>query len=138
LRVWGSGFGVQGLGFRVWGLGFGLPNPQKSQNCGLILLQETSRSDTQPRWKCIHGGRGGVNVGCMRWSSNPSGKCSQERLIRGTVTSTMRRAGHPSGRARCGAGAGCLAIKYQSLSTSGATLEPCHTHSTDPYSQGGP
>jgi len=31
------------------------------------------------------------------------------------VTSTMRRAAHPSGCARCGAGAGCSAIKYQSL-----------------------
>ena len=37
-----------------------------------------------------------------RWRSNPSGKCPQERLIRGTVTSTMRRAAHPSGCARCG------------------------------------
>ena len=46
---------------------------------------------------------------------NPSGKCSQERLTRGTVTSTMRKAAHPSGCARCGAGAGCSAIKYQSL-----------------------
>ena len=27
--------------------------------------------------------------------------CSQERLTRGTVTSTMRKAAHPSGRARC-------------------------------------
>ena len=43
---------------------------------------------------------------CWRWRSNPSGKCSQERLTRGTVTSTMRRAAHPSGCARCGAGAG--------------------------------
>ena len=34
-----------------------------------------------------------------RWRSNPSGKCSQERQTRGTVTSTMRRAAHPSGRA---------------------------------------
>ena len=50
-----------------------------------------------------------------RWRSNPSGKCSQERLTRGTVTSTMCRAAHPSGCARCGAGAGCSAIKYQSL-----------------------
>ena len=49
-----------------------------------------------------------------RWRSNPSGKCSQERLSRGTVTSTMRKAAHPSGCARCGAGAGCSAIKYQS------------------------
>ena len=34
-------------------------------------------------------------------------RCSQERLTRGTVTSTMRRAAHPSGCPRCGAGAGC-------------------------------
>ena len=52
---------------------------------------------------------------CRRWRSNPSGKCSLERLARGTVTSTMRRAAHPSGFARGGAGAGCSAIKYQSL-----------------------
>ena len=51
---------------------------------------------------------------CRRWSSNRYGKCSQERLRRGTVTSAMRRAAHPSGCARCGAGAGCLAIRYQS------------------------
>ena len=38
------------------------------------------------------------------WRSNPSRKCSQERLTRGTVTSTMSMAAHPSGRARCGAG----------------------------------
>ena len=37
---------------------------------------------------------------CKRWRSNPSGKCSQQRLTRGTVTSTMRRAAHPSGCAR--------------------------------------
>ena len=43
---------------------------------------------------------------CRRWGSNRSGKCSQERLTRGTVTSTMRRAAHPPGCARCGAGAG--------------------------------
>ena len=34
----------------------------------------------------------------------------------GTVTHTMRRAAHPSECARCGAGAGCSAIKYQFLS----------------------
>jgi len=39
----------------------------------------------------------------------------QERLTRGTVTSTMRRAAHTSGCARCGAGAGCSAIQYQYL-----------------------
>ena len=51
-----------------------------------------------------------------RWRSSPSGKCSQERLTRGTVTSTRRRAAHSSECARCGAGAGCSAIKYQFLS----------------------
>ena len=30
-----------------------------------------------------------------RWRSNPSGKCSRQRLTRGTVSSTMRRAAHP-------------------------------------------
>ena len=34
----------------------------------------------------------------------------------------MRRAAHPSGCARCGAGAGCAAIEYQSLS--GCNSEP--------------
>jgi len=53
-----------------------------------------------------------------RSTSVSSGKCSHERLTRGTVTSTMRRAAHLSVCARCGAGAGCSAIKYQSLSLS--------------------
>ena len=35
---------------------------------------------------------------------NPSEKCSQERLTRSRLTSRMRRAAHPSGCARCGAG----------------------------------
>ena len=35
------------------------------------------------------------------------GICSQKRLTRGTVTSKMGRAAHPSESARCGAGAGC-------------------------------
>jgi len=38
---------------------------------------------------------------------------------------TLRRAAHPSGYARCGAGSGCSAIKYQSLWT---------VFSTDPAS----
>ena len=50
-----------------------------------------------------------------RWRSNPSGECSQERLTLGTVTSTRRRAAHPSGRAKRGAGTGCSAMKHQSL-----------------------
>jgi len=44
----------------------------------------------------------------FRRRSNPSGKSSQERLTQGTVTSTMRRAAHPSGCARCGAGISVL------------------------------
>ena len=47
--------------------------------------------------------------------SSPSDKCSQERLARGTVASTMRRAAYPSGCARCGDGAGCSAIEKRSL-----------------------
>ena len=46
---------------------------------------------------------------------NPSQKCSQERLARGTVTSAMCRAAHPSGCARCGAGAGCSSKLYARL-----------------------
>ena len=51
---------------------------------------------------------------CRRWRSNPSGKGLQ-RLTRDTVTDTMRKAARPSRCARCGAGAGCSAKKYQSL-----------------------
>ena len=58
-----------------------------------------------------------ITLAFRRWGSNPSGKCSPERLTRGTVTSTIRRAANPSGCARCGAGAGCSAIKYQSLTS---------------------
>jgi len=46
-------------------------------------------------------------LACRKWISNPSGKCSYERPTRGTVCGTMR--------SMCGAGAGCLAINYQSL-----------------------
>ena len=62
-----------------------------------------------------HASASGDGADGRRWRSNPSGKCLQERLTRGTVTSTMRRAAHPSECARCVAGAGCSAIKYQSL-----------------------
>ena len=50
-----------------------------------------------------------LSIYCRRWSSNPSGKCSYERLTRGTVCGTMRF--------MCGADAGWLAINYQSLYT---------------------
>jgi len=42
-------------------------------------------------------------------------KGSHERPTRGRVISTLRKAAHPSGCARCGAGTGSLAIKYQSI-----------------------
>ena len=48
----------------------------------------------------------------------PSTLRPSARLVsrtRGTVTSTMRRAAHSSESARCGAGADCSALKYQSL-----------------------
>ena len=44
--------------------------------------------------------KGGESCDCLRkgrWRSNASGKYSQERLTRGTVTSIMRRAARPSG-----------------------------------------
>jgi len=76
--------------------------------------------------------------GCRRWRLNPSGKCSQERrLTRGTVTSTMRRAAHPSGCARCGAGAGCSAIKTISSSVFysqvGVVRARCHSVDYGPF-----
>ena len=67
-----------------------------------------------PFFSRVGGGRSASTLERRRWRSNPSGKCSQERLTRGTVTSTMRRAAHPSGCARRCAGAGCSAMKYQS------------------------
>jgi hypothetical protein len=53
----------------------------------------------------------------IRWTVDEAGSdlFLQERLTRGTVTSTMRMATHSSERARCGAGAGCATINYQSL-----------------------
>ena len=50
--------------------------------------------------------------GSRRWSLNPSGTCLYERPTRGRVCGTMR--------SMCGADAGCLAIKYQSLCCAGA------------------
>ena len=47
------------------------------------------------------------NYFCCGWS--------QEWLTRGTANSTMRRPAHPSGSARCSAGAGSAAKKYSSL-----------------------
>ena len=69
-----------------------------------------------------------------RWRSNLSGKCSQERLTRGTVTITMRRAAHPSGCERCVAGAGCSAIKYQSIKSGDGPCSPPKTNPHIPHS----
>ena len=63
-------------------------------------------------------GCGGLtDFGGQHWQKTRCGcRARLTRLnLQGTVTSTMRRAAHPSGCARCGAGAGCSAIKYQSL-----------------------
>ena len=49
---------------------------------------------------------------CWRWRSNPS----ENTRPNGTVISTIRKAAHASGCARCGAGAGFSAIQYQYLS----------------------
>ena len=54
----------------------------------------------------------GYELQSGRWRSNPPGKSSQEGLTWGSGTSTTRRAAHPSKGARCGAGAGCSAMKY--------------------------
>ena len=65
-----------------------------------------------------------------RWRSNPSEKSSQERLTQGTVISTKRKAAHLPVCARCGAGAGCSAIKHQPLYERCVTLissNPCRT-----------
>ena len=55
----------------------------------------------------------GFRVECVR--SKPQRPGFRVYGLRGTVTSTMRRAAHSSGCARCGDGAGCSAITYQSM-----------------------
>jgi len=87
------------------------------------LLSGITRTDTDLTSSPSNGSESLSSVGRMaglfqagsrRRRSNPSGKFSHERWTRGTVTSTIRRAAHPPGCARCGAGAGCSAIKYRS------------------------
>ena len=80
---------VEGIGSRFW---------------GWALQEAMSETSTS-------GFKFGVRPYRM-WRSNPSRKCSQEQLTQGTVTGTMRREAYFSGRARCGAGAGCSAVKY--------------------------
>ena len=64
----------------------------------------TRRSSVQH----LHTGTYLISMNLMRrWSSHPSGKCSYERPIRGTVCGTMR--------SMCDADAGCSAIDSQSL-----------------------
>jgi len=56
-----------------------------------------------------------LQLECRR--SNPSGKCSQERLTWGTVTSTMRKATNPPGCVRFSAGSsgGLHGLRHQEL-----------------------
>ena len=83
-------------------------SPRRASGVSLLsLIQDgvcnETYCDASPRWTCaaapspLHQ----VHHFCRRLRSNPSGKCSQERLARGTVTSTTRRAAHPSGCVRC-------------------------------------
>ena len=87
-------------------LGQSVPIPTARWITDLLLTTvgggRLSTGSLRPRyWRCVS------IFECRRWSSNPSGKCSYERPTRGTVCGTMR--------SMCGAGAGCLAINYQSL-----------------------
>ena len=103
--------------------GFRGSAPGQSQHRGRApSCADTSRTSGGAK------GTRGRNMG-RRWRSNPSGKCLQEQLTRGTDTSTMRKAAHLSGCARCGAGSGCSAMTYRSLGVpfslgSGTGAEP--------------
>ena len=87
----------------------GCPNrrPQPLTPAPSTLDHQVSTHNPGTRVVCLPSVGGGDRI-------HPE-KRSQERLTRGTVTSTISRAAHPSGCARFGAGAGCSAIKYQSL-----------------------
>ena len=82
-------------------------HPSPGGRSGRIGKTDTMRGrkgqDRRERW----GDRTRKREKGRRWSSNPSGKCSYERPTRGIVCGTMH--------SMCGAGAGCLAINYQSL-----------------------
>ena len=118
-RVQASGFGVQGSGFRVQGSGLGVyagwgparATPNESTPTTEIAEPQGYEAPFRVQGLDDIGFRVPPSpycssLTCRRWRSNPSGKCSQERLTRGTVTSTMRRAVHPFGCARCGDSAG--------------------------------
>jgi len=68
----------------------------------------------------VGGGMWGLGLGLVVKGRGLA--CSLWLRLAGTVTGTMRRAAHPSGCARCGAGAGCSAIKYQSLEGCGSIV----------------
>ena len=82
----GSGFRVSDFGFRASGFRF------RVSGFGFRVSGVKSRAELQVgrvREELKDGG-------CRRWGSNPSGTCSQERMTHDTVTSTTRRAAHPS------------------------------------------
>jgi len=95
-----------------------LDHPPRRQITGLDANHHTTRSSSHCSWSPSSKA---VPTSSRRWRSNPSRKCSQTR---GTVTSTIRMAAHLSVCVRCGAGAGCSAIKYQSLPTSPSPIPP--------------
>ena len=99
--------------------------PRPESDLGWLLCSEFARL----RGAYILAGRvviyKGISVGIDTGifpQVNPSEKCWQDRLTRGTVTCTMRRAAHPSGCARCGAGAVFFGNKIPISLCSGAGL----------------
>ena len=95
----GGWFMVDSLGFRIEG--FGNTGQASSSN---EQARASTGVDASTPLRIVEGGD----------RIHPE-NARKSGCTRGTVTSTMRRAAHPSGCARCGAGAGYSAIRYQSL-----------------------
>ena len=91
---------------------------ETTQICDVYAAVANSGEAATAPERVSNGGRCPCTERSGKWRPNPFEKYPQERLTWGTVTSTMRRAAHSSGWARCGAGAGgCSAMKHQSLCT---------------------
>ena len=112
-RVSGFGFRVTSFRFRVWGhrstAGRRTERPSCERSPRPVTISSRS-PDCHGKEKALCSRRIRIHF-IAKVRLNPSGKRSQERLTRCTVTSTMRRAARPSGRARCGASAGCSSLK---------------------------
>ena len=80
------------------------PAPGWSSTLRDHMLTACDRILTTVCWKLYNVGL--ITNQSRRWRSNPSRKCSKERMTRGTVTSTLRGAAYPSRCARSSAGAG--------------------------------